>query len=417
MNPVDQTSPSNQVPQAPAQTPPDFSPAEPPVALPRKPIGRQKATQFPPTKTEAEKSPPEIKRPKINLERSRELLANIEKVLATRVICYYTASVSLIHQSHPDLFFDHLRQIGEQKTLSLILISDGGQGLASLRIATILREYCQQLQIIVPSRCASAATILALSADKIIMSPAGYLTAIDSSLRHNLNPKGFDRMPVNVSVDQVKRVLKFLNEEGPAKTETGVSEGSYRTLFKYLHPLALGEIDRYSSASELIAKRMMKMHPGSFENEEKINQIASHLVSGYPAHGFPILFQEAREIGLPVEKASKQLSDLLWNLTKVYDSVTRKTITNITPSFYHFEGFPVIIESLAKRTAHRYTYDKRFNPVMKRWQMENDNSRWVNISLSKTDGKGIILSSIDVVVPEEAEPDLPKVEPSTDRPQ
>lgn len=346
--------------------------------------------------------PIKLKAPKLNWKETQEGLAQIEKTLGGKLICYYTAPESMINQNHPDLFLDHLRKIGEQEKIFLLLISGGGVSTASLRIATIIREYCKELHVLVPSRCASAATNLALAADKILMTAAGYLTAIDTTMNHALNPKGSDGRPVGVSVDQVKRVLKFLTDEGPAKSEDGSqSEGAYRTLFKYLHPMAMGEIDRYSSGSQLIATKMMKMHPQSFENEEKIDWIAKHLVCDYPTHGFPIMYAEAREIGLPVEKMDKDLSNFLWDLVKYYDRAATQAVTNLSPDFYHYEFFPVAIESLGRRTTYNISYNRRFNPTTKVWRMENDNSRWIKITPPEEEGKPFAVSAIDTP---EAEP-------------
>ena len=151
------------------------------------------------------------------------------------------------------------------------------------------------------------------------MSPAGFLTAIDSSVRHELNPKDKSGQPVFISVDQVNRVLNFLRKEISAKSKDGVEEGPYRTLFRYLHPLAIAEIDRYSSGSELIAIKMMKMHKASFENEQKILQIAERLVSGYPAHTFPILYPEANQIGLPVERDARHSGKSKYSLWRLVE--------------------------------------------------------------------------------------------------
>lgn len=152
------------------------------------------------------------------------MIAQIEEKLQTKVITYYTAPDANINIEHSDFFFDHLSQIGKQKAISLVLISYGGESSGSLRIASLLREYCDSLQVVIPSRCASAGTMLALAADKILISPLGYLTAIDSSLTHSLNPPGADRRPARVTVDQVKRVLSFLDKEGPSKSEGGISK-------------------------------------------------------------------------------------------------------------------------------------------------------------------------------------------------
>ena len=365
---------------------PDNPPAVVPTPVPLKPTS----------------APVKIREPKHNFSSTQGLLSRLQELTGTPVISYYNSARSSMVQSHPDLFLDQLHQIGHKKTLSLVLVSYGGEGHAALRIASILRHYCEFLNVLVPSRAASAATMLCLAADKIIMSPSGFLSAIDSSLRHGLNPKGPDNKPVTVSVDQVKRVLKFLSDEGPSKIDGTVSEGAYRTLFKYLHPLALGEIDRASSNSTLIATKIMNLHPDIFGSSEKISYLADHLVNGYPAHGFPILYQEAREIGLPVEMADEQLSDLLRDLVRSYDVATLPATTHFSETFYRFTGYPDIIESSGRRISYRYSYNKRFNPVSREWLTENDLSQWINF-LPGPGGK-IQIQALDVPAPPAAAP-------------
>lgn len=339
---------------------------------------------------------PKIRFPKVNWKETQTIISSLEERFKSKVICYFTASNTHMNEYHADFFLDHIRKMGEQEKISLVLVSYGGGTTSPLRISGILRDSCKTLEIIIPGRCASAATILSLCADKIIMSPGGFLTAIDCSVTHELNPKepGSSR-PVSVSVDQVKRILKFLNDEGPVKDKDGINEGAYRTLFKYLHPLAVAEIDRTSSGSERIAIMMMKMHLKDFGSEEKVVSIAKRLNYDYPTHGFPILFNEAKEIGLPVEKADKETSNILWDLVKLYNSTTLLQTTSLAPDYYHGEGFPVIIESKDLRTSYMETYNKRFNPVNKLWNYENDQSRWVNFKPSKSSDKSFDLFELD----------------------
>lgn len=341
----------------------------------------------------------QIRFPKINLLETQEIIEKLESLTKSKVLSYYTPKGLSINQGHPDIFLEQLRRMGAQEKISLVLISDGGDSSASLRIATVLREYCKELHVIVPSTCASAATVLALSADKIIMCSSGYLTAIDTSLVHGLNPKGPDGIPVPVSVDQVKRIVKFLNEEGPAITDQN-REGSYRTLFKYIHPITIGEIDRISSRTILVATKMMKMHPQSFENETKIDWIASHLYNDYPEHGFPILFQEAKDIGLPVEKANMEMTDLLRNLVNYYDSSSRPAITYLSESFCHDNSLTNLVESLGVRTSFRVNRDKRLSSLTKKWQNETDLSSWVNIVPPKNPGEKTTIYPLEILSPQ-----------------
>lgn len=326
-------------------------------------------------------------------------------------MCFYTPKTFSINQGHPDIFLEQLREIGPQPKIFLILISDGGDSSASYRIATILREYTPQLTVVVPSRCASAATVLALSADKIVMCPSGYLTAIDTSLTHNLNPKGIDNHAVPISVDQIKRVLKFLDQEGPAVTDHQ-KEGSYRTLFRYVHPVVLGEIDRISSRTILIATKMMQMHPASFTNADQITWIANHLYNDYPEHGFPIMFEEAKSIGLPVEKADHNLGDLLRDLVNYYDATTTEAITHLNSAFYHKMAYTNLVESVNMRTIFRSDYDRRLNQLTKLWQTENELSQWVNIIAPQNPSDKIVIRPLDLP-PLEPSPALPQNEPTT----
>ncbi len=52
----------------------------------------------------------------------------------------------------------------------------------------LLRRYTKRLTVVAPLNCASAATMLVLGADKIEMGPLSYLTAVDTSLEHDLSP-------------------------------------------------------------------------------------------------------------------------------------------------------------------------------------------------------------------------------------
>ncbi len=394
-----QTPPGNQAPPS-TQTAPQPAPATP-VNVPEKPV-KPSPKQI--------RNQVKILERRHNLYKTQELITQLEGVLNSKVICYYIEGGGSISQTHPDLFLDHLMQDQTHQKVSLVVVSYGGASVASYRIASIIREYYKELDIIVPARCVSAATVLALSGDKIIMTPSGYLSAIDSSVNHALNPQGPNRKPIYVSVDQVKRVLQFLNEEGPVQTDGGnKQEGSYRTLFKYLHPLALGEIDRYSSASEQIAVRMMKMHPQSFQNEDQIKQIAKHLVNDYPLHAYPILFNEAKEIGLPVEKAGPQLSALLRQLVKHYDITSMPITTYMSPTYYHSGGYPYIIESRGLRTTYRISDFKRLNQTTKYWQTEKDSCQWVNMLPSNDPTKPPIINPLDTASAVESEAQAPQV--------
>ena len=71
-------------------------------------------------------------------------------------------------------------RLGKHDTIHLFIKSDGGSGQVSLRLVNLLRQHCRQLVALVPLECASAATMIALGADRILMGPTAYLTAVDT---------------------------------------------------------------------------------------------------------------------------------------------------------------------------------------------------------------------------------------------
>ena len=74
-------------------------------------------------------------------------------------------------------------------------------------MVNLLRQYTKHLTVLVPFECQSAATMLALGADRILMGPIAHLSAVDTSLTHDLSPIDRDNDRVSVSQDELQRVV------------------------------------------------------------------------------------------------------------------------------------------------------------------------------------------------------------------
>ena len=92
--------------------------------------------------------------------------------------------------------------------------------MASLRMVHLLRQYTSRLTVLAPLNCASAATMLALGADAIGMGPLSYLTAVDTSLEHDLSPVDHTNNLVAVSNDEVDRVIRLWKETRRPRART-----------------------------------------------------------------------------------------------------------------------------------------------------------------------------------------------------
>jgi membrane-bound ClpP family serine protease len=94
-------------------------------------------------------------------------------------------------QIHPEAlhyFTHHLDSFGLPQKISLLLYSRGGSTLAGWSIANVIRQFCQHFEVIVPATAQSAATLIALAADEIMMTKQATLGPIDPSTNGALNP-------------------------------------------------------------------------------------------------------------------------------------------------------------------------------------------------------------------------------------
>jgi hypothetical protein len=77
------------------------------------------------------------------------------------------------------------------------------------------------------------------------------------------------------------------------------------TLGSYKTSLDVGRV----YMSRLLASRMMKGAPG-----EAIDEVARKLTEGYTDHGFCILVDELKEMGLKADELKGEQLDLVWDL-------------------------------------------------------------------------------------------------------
>ena len=142
---------------------------------------------------------PPIKKPPLLMKRTQPVIKRLSRALAEPVVTYWNSTKGSICQNDVVGLHALLRDTGKLKRLSLFVKSDGGSGEASLRMVNLLRQYVDRLTILAPLDCQSAATMLALGADRILMGPLAQLSAVDTSLTHDLSPIDRDNDRVSVS--------------------------------------------------------------------------------------------------------------------------------------------------------------------------------------------------------------------------
>ncbi len=310
----------------------------------------------------------EIIKPPVLFASTQAQIAKIEAYLGGKLICYWNSVNGSICQNDVVTFNEILQELPKQEKIFLFIKSSGGDGKASLRIVNLLRKHTDYLTAVVPLECASAATMMVLGANEIHMGSLAYLSAVDTSLTHDLSPVDKNNALVSVSQDELARVIKLWNKEGKEK-----DGNPYSDLYKYVHPLVVGAVDRASSLSIKICKDILAYH---MEDEAKAEHISTHLNSSYPSHGYPIMIREVQKIGLHALEMDKKLNDMLLELNHLYSEMGQKAYTDYDEFNGHDHEILNIIEGVGMQIHYQVDKDWHYRAEERRWIVLNDKSMW-----------------------------------------
>jgi hypothetical protein len=314
-----------------------------------------------------------INKPPVLFRGTQRIVARLEKSLDGAFLAYWSSSNGSVCHNDVAAFYEVLKHLGEQKRLYLFIKSSGGNGQAALRIVNLLRQYAREIIVLVPLECASAATMMALGADEIRMGPLAYLTAVDTSLTHDLSPVDRNNYLVSVSQDELNRVLKLWKASAPPG-----DTNPYKNLYEHIHPLVFGAIDRSSSLSIKLCEEILSYH---LSNTRDRARIAKHLNSAYPSHGYPILLREARRVGLKVSPLDESLNDLLIDLNELYSEMGQRALTDYDEFNYHDHEILNIIEAGGIEFNYQNDKDWHYRKEERRWVPMNDQSSWNRLHL------------------------------------
>jgi hypothetical protein len=318
-----------------------------------------------------------VKTPPLLFEKTQQVVARVQRRVTGTFLSYWTSTSGSVCDNDVLALLEVLNRIGPQPHLTLFVKSDGGSGMAALRMVHLLRRYTQRLTVVAPLNCASAATMLALGADEIGMGPLSYLTAVDTSLEHDLSPVDHTNNLVAVSNDEVDRVIR-LWKDTIGRDKDNVNP--YQELYRYLHPLVIGALDRASSLSLMLCREILGYH---MKDAKKAERISRQLNSSYPAHQYPITSREARRLGLSVRDLDPAVDEMLQELNALYSEMGQRAITDYDEENHHDNEITNILEGRSLQVFYQVEKDWHYRKEERRWVPMNDLSAWYRCQLQK----------------------------------
>ena len=175
----------------------------------------------------------------------------------------------------------------DEVPLDIVLHTPGGLVVAAVQIARAIRDRKGRVSVFVPHYAMSGGTLIALAADTIVMSSHAALGPIDPQL---------DKYPA-------ASLLKIVEEKPIAEIDD--------------ETLLLADVGRKAIAQVRDAARnLLAKHVPA----EQAQAIADKLVTGTWTHDYPIMADEAKELGLPV---STDMSEAVLELMTLFPQPVR----------------------------------------------------------------------------------------------
>jgi ClpP class serine protease len=164
-----------------------------------------------------------------------------------------------------------IRLTPEEMPIDLVLHTPGGLVLASEQIARALKRHKGKVTVFIPHYAMSGGTLVSLAATEIVMDPDAVVGPIDPQLG---SAQG--------GYFPAASILKALEEPNPNRDDS---------------TLILGDVARKAMAQvyDVVYSLVKDKMP-----EDKALELAKSLSSGRWTHDYPITFELAKSLGLPV---------------------------------------------------------------------------------------------------------------------
>ena len=215
-----------------------------------------------------------------------------------------------------------LLKLGDVDTLNLILHSPGGDGTVVEKFVSLCRTHCKRFQVIVPNEAKSAATLIALGADQIIMGPPSEIGPIDAQVPISVG--GIRRLISAQSFIDARDTLVKQHAEALKKK---VNPAPILQMLASLDLPFIVECERLMEFGRDVGEKLLIEH--MFSRKPKKDAEAARVVKQlssvelYKVHGRTINGATARrDLGLKVRLCADD--DVFWG--KVWEWYTRADI-------------------------------------------------------------------------------------------
>jgi len=254
-------------------------------------------------------------------ENRLKLIKAIEEKRGSRVLTYICSdrqgSAAQISDDAIPYMAEHLQKFGKVKHLDLFLYSRGGSVDAPWPIISLFREHADKVGVLIPFRAHSAATLIALGCDEVVMTARAQLGPIDPALNKITPQEGGTAVQEEIRVEDVMSFVGFIRDKAGLGDQAAVS-ANIKLLAEKLSPWVVGSLYRTHSHIRVVARKLLGTHVKPLD-EQQLRLIVESLAEKTYSHGHAVGRREAKELGLPVAKPEADIDALLLSLLADYE--------------------------------------------------------------------------------------------------
>lgn len=231
-----------------------------------------------------------------SLSKAESLIIEIEESLKIKLVVF------ICHRPITQQVAYRLNKIirkcpKEHEKLALLIDSGGGDIDAAAKIVKMLKTYCKKYAVIIPFFAKSAATLLAVSADEIIMCRSGELGPVDPQVRDPITK-------LFVPASSIKEAIDFIEETKDPFVKLSMAEK--------MPPLLMGA---YKGAQKISRQYIEEV----FEKlGDKKDDAVHAFTDRYISHGYPINGKICKGLNLPLTSPDEKIEDKIYELYEIY---------------------------------------------------------------------------------------------------
>lgn len=225
----------------------------------------------------------------LSRSRRRKLIREIEAATGRTLLCYVSLGPSIAPSDTYNL--DRLLQSVDAGTsITLLLDSPGGDVDSAEKMIHLLSQVCQplagpegDLEVVIPYQAKSAATLIALGSDRIVMSDSSELGAIDPQVQFS---EGY-------SIPALALLRAY--EKAVERCMAHPNNDAFARQLEAFSPEVVEVMQLAVMRSQACAERLLKRKGVNY------TAVAAILVDveRFPSHGQMIDWRMAQDIGIP----------------------------------------------------------------------------------------------------------------------